>query len=216
MGYYDRLEVELDLATQRGVQRRHPGRRTERPRPLGDWLAGAVAVAITAVVALAFIGIRPGDRLVHPHIGTGLPAVRNYAPGRAPRVRGQLVCNADLGAPGQHGRARGVVDVRIGPTAHYLFSIVASGLPWDRGRNTYELWLRPATTTVSGGYELLRSSPPQFLGLIRPGIGREGRLNAEGVVPQALNGAYLLMITVQAHPSATLVGRPVLEGFIGL
>ena len=213
MGYYDRLEVQLDLATRRGVRRRH---RVPMGKGVGDWLAVTVGVAITAAVALAFIGLRPGGRLAHPHIGAGLPTLRNYAPGRTPPARGRLVCNADLAAPGHRTGARGIVVIRVGTATHYRFSIAASGLSRYRGQNTYELWLRSATATGSSGYELLRSSPPQFLALIQPAIGRDGRLNVEGVVPQTLSGAYLLMITVQAHPSATMVGRPVLEGFIAL
>jgi hypothetical protein len=95
--------------------------------------------------------------------------------------------------------------------------ITASGLRPNTDGDVYAVWLlqaAPRGGTV-GSYRLLKPEKPRLLGVIEPGVGRDGKLAAEGSLPLSLLGSdYLLLITLQPHPSVATPGRTVLHGFV--
>jgi hypothetical protein len=101
----------------------------------------------------------------------------------------------------------------------YRFSITASGLVPNTGGNAYAVWLLQATPRngTAGTFRLLEPQRPQLLGVIEPGVDRDGHLAAEGSVPRNLLGDDdLLLITLQPHRTAATPGRTVLRGFVSL
>jgi len=212
-GFYDRLEDQLVQATERGVPRRGmlrgtPRQVTRRHRR-AEWLAVAVAVAVCLVVAAAFVGLRPaphGHRRAVPvtHRHASVPVIRNYAPGAAPPLGGQLFCDAALTAPHGADRPSGTVVVHTHPPTAYVYRITASGLkPAPRGE-VYEIWLHQEVSLSSGGYQIMPSEPIILLGIIEPAVGASGRLFAQGLQPQTLNGTYRLLVTLQRRSAARL------------
>jgi hypothetical protein len=127
---------------------------------------------------------------------------------------GQMVCNTSLEPPGGGKSPSGTVVVNTRPPTRYVFSIIASGLKPNVGGSVYAVWLRPAVQTTSGVYRLIRSEPPEFVGLINPSVAGDGRLAAEGLLPQDANGDYEVLITLEPNPSAKTTGRTVLQGDI--
>jgi hypothetical protein len=224
-GYYERLEAQLAQATERGVRRRgiplpRISRWRVRSRVRSDWVAGAVALAVSVVVVVVFLGVRSehGHRPARPAVAThpgagGLPVIRNFAPGAAPALGGQLFCNASLHSPSGPASPAGSVVINTRPPTRYVYSITGSGLRPSRPGEAYEVWALPETSPAlgSGTYQLLTSQPPVLLGVIKPSVGRDGRLAAEGLVPQSLNGQYRMVITIQP-PTMKTPGHVVLEG----
>jgi hypothetical protein len=224
-GYYERLEAQLAQATERGVRRRgiavlRISRWRVRLRFRSDWVAGAAALTVVVAVVVVFLGVRsehahrPARRVVGTHPGAaGLPVIRNFAPGAVPALGGQLFCNASLHSPGGAASPAASVVVNTRPPTRYVYSITASGLMPSRPGEVYEVWALPETSPAlgSGTYQLLTSQPPVLLGVIKPSVGRDGRLAAEGLVPQSLNGQYRMVITIQPRAMKT-PGHVVLEG----
>jgi hypothetical protein len=224
-GYYERLEAQLAQATERGARRRgialpRISRWRVRLHLRSDWVAGAVALAVTVTVLVVFLGVRSkhAHRSARPAVAThpgtgGLPVIRNYARGAAPALGGQLFCNASLHSPSGHASPTGFVVINTRPPTRYVYSITAAGLRPSRPGAEYEVWALPETSPALGGgtYRLLTSQPPLLLGVIKPSVGRDGRLAAEGLVPQSLNGQYRMVITIQP-PAMKTPGHVVLEG----
>jgi hypothetical protein len=164
--------------------------------------------------------------------------IRNFSPERPPALPGRAVCTADLTRPGlapgglawkyscqsqmrlrsPMGTFRGNV-AKPGGVVEYRFSITASGLRPNTAGSVYAVWLLQAAPQGGklGSYRLLKPQMPQLLGVIEPGVGRDGRLAAECSMPRSLLGsAYLLLITLQPHQTTASPGRTVLRGFISL
>ncbi len=223
-GYYQRLEAQLARATTCGVPRRRLAlpwivRQRAELHPRVHWLPGALALAVTVAVALVFLNV--GSERAHAPVrppvtarpgAGGLPMIRNYAPDKPPALGGQPFCDATLHASGGAASPAGTVLVDTRPPTGYVYLVRASGLlPPARGE-VYELWLRPENTTTAGAHQLLPSQPPVVLGVIKPAVGPDGMLAAEGLVPPSLTiGPYRFLITVQP-PSLKAPGRPVLAG----
>jgi hypothetical protein len=94
------------------------------------------------------------------------------------------------------------------------FLITARGLPPNTHGSVYAVWLLPAVSTSTGANLLIKPIRPRLLGVIRPGVGRDGRLAAEGrVTADVLNNSYLIRLTLQPNGSVRTPGRTVLEGF---
>ncbi len=215
--FYDRLELALADATERGARRRVGVRGSIRRR--GDWLAGAGALAVTAAVVV--IAIAAGDHRGAQHpVNRSQPAVvTNYGPHRLPGLGGQPVCDTELRAPRAPragSAARGVLVVNTRPPTRFVFSLTASGVAPTADAQIYAVWLLPATRLSSGAYQPLAGQTPLFVGVIRPPVAHTERLAVEGLLPQSASGDYLLRLTRQPRPSATTPGTTVLQGFIGL
>ena len=214
--YYDRLESQLARATERAPARRRFGRRPRVSGLRADWLVAALAGAVAVAVAAAFIGIGGHRRPVASHgvTGGGLSIVHNYLGGRLPALGGQLVCATNLEPPDAGKSPSGTATINNRPPTSYAFSVNASGLQANVGHNAYAVWLSPAVQTLSGSYTPMTGEAPLFVGIVRPGVGRNGRLRLQGLLPEQANGAYRFVVTLQPHPSATKLGRIILEGFI--
>lgn len=192
--------------------------------------ADAVAVLVAVLVALAVGAVilsagrqRAARTPAHHRLpkASRPPVIRNYWPQPPPPLAGQTH-TAALARPGAiaglGGSASGIFTTGtnvVNGVNQTPFSISAHGLAPIARRNAYAVWLLPAVKTTSGGYVLSKPIRPRLLGVIRPGVGRDGKLAAEGQVSaDVLNGTYLLRITLQFHGSATTPGRTVLEGFL--
>jgi hypothetical protein len=108
---------------------------------------------------------------------------------------------------------------KVNGVNEYRFLITASGLRANAGGSVYGVWLLEAAPRggAIGTYRLLQPQRPRLLGLIEPGVGRDGKLAAEALMPPELLGSdYLLLITLQPHRSAATPGRTVLHGFVSL
>jgi hypothetical protein len=103
----------------------------------------------------------------------------------------------------------------VPPTSTEMF-LTAKGLRKIGDRDLYAVWVYPAVGTLSGGYQLQRSQPPQLVGVIEPPPGASGRLTIAHLLPaQTLQrGVYRLVITVQPHGSLRIPGKVALAGFI--
>jgi hypothetical protein len=203
-----------------GIARRHRrvfgGRFTAHSVAL---IASVLVVAGVGAVMLSVSTKRPATpaRPPLPRVG-GPPVLRNYAPGKPPPLPGYMVCNADLAPPGAiaglGGPRSGMLVANaavIGGVNTTPFSITAKGLaPSVRG-STYAVWLEPAVGNV-----LVRPVRPLLLGVIKPGVGADGRLATRGMAPDGANGSFLLLITVQRGAAVTRPGRTVLLGFVSL
>ncbi len=53
-----------------------------------------------------------------------------------------------------------------------------------------------------------------LVGVVKPSVGRDGKLAAEGLLPRGASGAYQVLITLQPGASASAPGRTVLEGSV--
>jgi hypothetical protein len=83
-----------------------------------------------------------------------------------------------------------------------------------------------ATTTPYGSYQryelhlgAINSSNltrPELLGLVKPVVGPDGKLAAEGLLPPDVNGAYLMLVTLQAHGMVNAPGKTVLGSYVAL
>lgn len=220
-GYYDRLEAQLAAATERGTARRRMRLRAAAPRLRMEFVAVVVGIAAVGLVVAVFVGIgsrHPAGH--HAPVGPQGPGViRNFAPGNAPPMGGQMVGTAALKAPARAMSASGTVTFNIRHPSTYVFTITASGLVPNTTHNVYAVWLVPAIRTITGAYQVSGpiSQHAQLVGRISPAVARSGRLEAEGVLPAALPTASLnlVVITLDTPPSATRPGRIVLQGRIG-
>jgi hypothetical protein len=215
-GYYDRLEAQLADATERGAPRRRFAPRPSGPRLRTDLVAVSLALAACVVVVVVFLGLGARHRPAE-HVGThglGLTVIRNYAPAKLPALSGQMVCDTTLQPPGGAKSPSATMVVNTRPPTRYVFSITASGLKPNVGGSVYAVWLRPAVLTSTGSYQVIKYDRPEFIGLIKPSVAGDGRVAAEGLLPQAAGGAYEVVITLQPDPSAKTPGRTVLQGDI--
>jgi hypothetical protein len=217
-GYYDQLEAQLARATARGAARRRLVPRPTIPRLRREWLAVAAALGVcvaVSLVLLAGVGSQHHNPRPAVHRRTGLPVIRNYAPGKVPPLGGQLQCDAALTAPPGAGSASGTVIVNTRPPTSYVYSLTASGLRPAPPGEVYEVWTRAEVNLANGGYQLENGVPPTLLGVIATAVGADGQLAAEGLIPLSFNGTYRILITVQ-QPSAKTPGRVVLQGDVPL
>jgi hypothetical protein len=226
-GYYDRLEAQLARATARGAAGRAAWR-LRLPRIRMNVVAGALGVAAVVAVVAVFVGLDTPRRLartvVSPPLGSavkrgrsGPEVIRNYAPGPAPALGGQMVCDAALQPPPGGGSRSGTVIVNSRPPNRFAFSITASGLPpTDHGKG-YAVWIVPAVRTTSGAYELPGGASAgrglsryaELVGVIKPGPAN-GKVSAEGLMPTDASGAELLILTLPGR----IPTRIFLEGYI--
>jgi hypothetical protein len=186
-------------------------------------LIGAVLVVVGVAAVILSVGAqRPAAPARHPlPKAAGPRVIRNFWPGKPPPLPGQTVCNANLAPPGAlpglGGRRSGVFTANaavIGGVNESPFSITAGGLAPNPHNSAYAVWLEPAVRTTSGGYVIVKPIRPVLLGVIKPGVARGGRLEAEGVAPANITGDYLLLITLERGAKPTTPGRIVLEGFV--
>lgn len=212
--YYDRLGSQLADLTAHGAPRRlRLGVVVPRLRP--QMLALAVGVLVVLAVGAVFLSAGSVRRPVgstKPAAPNGPPVIHNYAPNKAPPLNGQLVCNTDLRAVGGGKSPSGVAFVDTKPPTQFEFSIIASHLSPNARGDVYAVWLLPAVQTASGAYQLISQGRPELVGFIKPVVGRDGKLAAEGVLPRDAGGSYELLITVERNASAKTPGRAVLEG----
>lgn len=232
--YYDRLEQQLMRATARQSPR------AQRPwtalwRPRRDLFAVAAALAVVAVVAAVFIGLRPSTRPVKQLPAQHLAVVHNYGNGATPALR-NFECETKLLPPpggrpftapdvrfcNIHDRttpagAHGTVSVSVKPGGE-VFSIDASGLPRSPSGGDYAVWFLSGRRNPAGNYSPISGGEPVFVGIVTPPVGASGRLRAQGSIPtlsaQQATGHYLFVVTRQARPSSKSLGRILLEGWL--
>jgi hypothetical protein len=127
-----------------------------------------------------------------------------------------------LQPPGPGGSPSGTFHgnvARVDGVVEYRFLITAGGLVPSTGESVYAVWLLQAAPRngTAGTFRLLEPQRPQLLGVIEPGVGRDGKLAAEGSVPANLVGDDdLLLVTLQPHRSVATPGRTALRGFVSL
>jgi hypothetical protein len=210
-------------------------------RPRNGMIAIASTLAVTAAVALVFVGLRPSaPRVEQPPAQRGLAVVHNHLGGALPALGGSPVCYTRLLPPragqswstpyycsttgsGDHPPTRrlgGSVIVNLNPPIGEVFSIDVSGLPPIPGGGDYAVWLLEGKQNPAGAYSLISGRPPAFVGIIRPPVGPAGALRAEGVIPRLseaqATGSYLFVITRQSRPSNTSLGRIVVAGWVSI
>ena len=217
--YYDRLETQLAELTAKGAHRRRRMWRGGLP-PMRLGLVAVVAavllvVAVGAVLLSAGTSHRPSHQVTT--VRHGPPVVHNYYPGALPPPSGQLICNADLEPPGPRlassagGMAWSSPTTSLQPGTE--ITITATGLNPNAGGDVYAVWLLPAVSIPSGGYQVIKPETPQLLGVIKPGVGSSGKLAAQGVAPGNVPPVLELVLTRQPQGSLNRLGRIVLSGF---
>jgi hypothetical protein len=77
-----------------------------------------------------------------------------------------------------------------------VYRVTASGLKSAPRGEVYEIWVHQEVRLTSGGYQLMPSEPNIPFGVIEPAVGASGRLVAQGLQPQTLNGTYRLLVTL--------------------
>jgi hypothetical protein len=212
-----------------------------------DVLAFALAVLVVVGVGAAVLTVgakRPQRPAHHAIVGPKPPLViRNFSPRRPPALRGRKVCAAQLTPPGVApggffymtvcheptvGRVspRGTfqaIAAKVNGVSEDRFLITARGLAPNTAGSVYAVWWLQAAKTAAhaggntGTYQLRQPQRPHLLGLIKPGVTRDGKLAAEGSLPSGpLGDDILLLITLQPHPSTATPRRTVLRGFASL
>ena len=227
--YYDRLEIQLAQLTASGAHRRRPRWRWPIvPRLTLELVAVAAAVLVVVAVGVVLLTVGTSHRpSQQPTTVThGPPVIHNYYPGPVPPPSGSLVCNADLEPPGtppgiqraRHGEAcaRGVVIAYNKPPTGTEFTATATGLKPNAGGDVYAVWVLAAVSLPSGAYQVIKPERPQLLGVIKPGVGTNGKLAAQGVAPANIPSDLELLVTLQPHGSVKRPGRVVLSGFATL
>ncbi len=218
--YYSRLEAQLTELTAHGAHR--PRRRFGIRLPKRMVGVQAVALAVSALivvaVAAAFLGAGAGRR--RPHSSTATPQGReavlhNSYAARLPAPPGALVCDASLNAPRGQRSGHGVVRFYARPPTRVEMFLTVSGLSPIRSGDRYAVWVLPAVSTVSGGYQPVHSGTPELLGIVEPSPGPSGRLSVASTLPRALNGAYEVVVTIQRRSSVRRLGAIALDGFVG-
>jgi hypothetical protein len=205
----------------------------------------ALALAVLVVVGVGAVVLSVGTQVPQPpaqHAIVGAKprlVIRNFAPGRPPALPGRTICTAQLTPPGVapggvfymsvcHEPTPGRVSPsgtfqaqagKVNGVSQYRFLITAQGLAPNTAQSAYAVWWLQAAQTGGhvGTYRLLAPQRPHLLGLIKPGVARDGKLAAEASLPPGpLGDDILLLITLQPHPSAATPGRTVLRGFASL
>jgi hypothetical protein len=213
----------LEHITEAGSGARPHRWRTSRRvlRVTPGLLTAGLAIGIIIVVGAVFLGLR-GHPARHrtPPTGHGkAPLVlRNLAPAAPPRLPGHAFCNAALARPGAIpglGGAHSAVIVVNQATVHGVnespFRITARGLAPSVRAGEYAVWILQVSGLSSTAVPL-PGAKPRLLGVIAPGVAKDGKFAAQGVLPAGVSGDYLIRITRQAHSSVTKPGRTVLTG----
>jgi hypothetical protein len=221
--YYDRLEIQLAQLTASGAHRRRPRWRWPTvPRLRLELVAVAAAVLVVVAVGVVLLSAGTSHRPSHQPttVTHGPPLIHNYYPGPVPPPSGSLVCNADLEPPGTPPgieRARhGMLIAYNKPPIEFELTITATGLKPNAGGDVYALWVLPAVSLTSGGNQVIKPERPQLLGVIKPGVGSNGKLAAQGIAPTNAPSDLELLVTLQPHGSVKRPGRVVLSGFATL
>jgi hypothetical protein len=210
---------------KRRARSRGSGRRLVAVRVGGDIVAIVLSVLVVLVVAAVILSVGSQRHTPPPagHHGprtSGPPVIRNYSPRTPPPLPGEPH-TADLAKPGAipglSGSPTGIFTTSasvVNGVNTFPFTITASGLAPTHGQ-LYAVWLLPAVRTWSSGYVLVKPTRPRLLGVIRPGVGHDGELAAEGLEPADLAGSSeLVLLTLQRGRSVARPGRTVLEGFM--
>ena len=216
------LEHIASTAPDKRVRRRGwRGRRVLPVRVRADVVAVFVSVIVVLAVAALILsagGQRPARTPAHHRKASGPRVIRNYWPRIPPPLSEPHT--AALARPGaiaglggsRSGIFTGGISV-VNGVNYTPFLITAHGLPPNARGSVYAVWLLPSVQTFRGNV-LIKPIRPRLLGVIRPGVGRDGRLAAEGrVTADVLNNSYLVRITLQPNGSVRTPGRTVLEGF---
>ena len=212
--YYDRVEAQLARLTERGAHRRVRTWRLALPRVTLRYFGVAASALAVVVVGAVFLTAGTTYRVPHhPVGGSKAPAtIRNFSPAPAPAPSGLLMTSTGLTPATTANSPRGKVWVYGKPPNRSEISITASGLKPTRPGDAYAVWLLHVVDTPSGPYH---PDAPKLVGLISPSVGRDGKLAAEGLVPQDANGgAYEILITLQPAGSTKAPGRIVLHGIL--
>jgi hypothetical protein len=216
--YYDRLEAQLAALTERGA---HRHRRLVLGLPVFRILTERVALAASALivvaVAAAVLAAGAGHHAPRhvPAVRHGGPAVlRSIYPAPLPAPPGQLVCDSPIKAPTGGTPSSGEARFYAVPPTRTEMFLTARGLRPIGAGDVYAVWVLPAVQTLSGGYQLQSSAPPELVGVIAPSVGTTGRLRVATLLPQKVRGVYKLLITVQPHTSLGAPGAIALQGFI--
>jgi hypothetical protein len=218
--YYARLEEQLVAATERGAHRRRRLWVRLPALPLRvELVALAASVLIVAAVAAAVLLIAGGRHGSHtapavPHGPGGAAVLRNIYPAPLPAPPGGFICESPLRPVGQGGSAHGEARFYAQPPTRYALFLTASHLRPIPPRELYAVWVLPEVTMATGGYQVMSSAKPELLGVIEPSVGVSGRLTVAAVLPQALQGTYKMMLTVQPRSSLTRPEGVVLSGFV--
>jgi hypothetical protein len=203
-------------------------RRRRLPLAVGvrsDLLAVGFTVALVIALVVVFLGVgghrAPRRAARGPILHGNRPMIlRNLAPESPPRLPGQLFCDANLdppgAVPGLSGPRSGVILVNattIRGVNESPFAITARGLAPSARVGEYAVWITQVGGVGSGAVPL-PGAKPRLLGVVAPGVGRDGKLALEGVVPSdiTIGGTYIVRITVQPHSILTKPGRTLLEG----
>jgi hypothetical protein len=216
--YYDRLEAQLAALTERGAHRRQ---RLAVGRPVFRFLTERVALAASALIVVAVAaavlaagGGHHAPRHV-PVVRSGGPAVlRNIYPAPLPAPFGPLVCDSPITAPGGGTPPSGEARFYTAPPTRTEMFLTARGLKRIGAGDVYAVWVLPAVQTLSSGYRLQSSAPPELVGVVAPSVGINGRLSVATLLPRTVKGVYKLLITVQARSSLRVPGAIALQGFI--
>ena len=237
--YHDRLQDQLMRATARPLPRAPLASAVLR-RPRHDLFAIGTALAVAAAVAAIFVGLRPsGSHIERPSARHGLAVVHNHLNGALPALGGGVVCDTKLqperadrtwpapyycrttGSVGLTPRlqASGTVIVNEEPPLGEVFSIDVSGLPSSPRGGDYAVWLLRQAQPGPRLQSDLRSAT--CLRRNRHAArGRWRRASRAGSIPTLseaqATGSYLFVITRQAHPSRTSLGRIVLAGWVAI
>jgi hypothetical protein len=176
-----------------------------------NMVAAALGMLVVVGVVAVFLSLgsqRPQRSGRHPVVRRQGPLViRNFSPGKAPALPGRTVCTGELTpralgpgglfymttclfqSPGIGGSPHGKFQAssrKLDGVNQYRFLITASGLRPNADKSVYAVWLlqaAPRGGTV-GTYRLLAPQRPRLLGVIEPGVGPDGKLAAEGTVPE--------------------------------
>ena len=218
------LEHIASTAPDKRVRRRGwRGRRVLPVRVRADVVAVFVSVMVVLAVAALILsagGLRHARAPAHHRVpkASGPRVIRNYWPRIPPPLSEPHT--AALARPGaiaglggsRSGIFTGGISV-VNGVNYTPFLITAHGLPPNTRGSVYAVWLLPSVQTFRGNV-LIKPIRPRLLGVIRPGVGRDGRLAAEGrVTADVLNNSYLVRITLQPNGCVRTPGRTVLEGF---
>ena len=209
--YYDRVEAQLARLTEQGAHLRRRAWRLSLPRPTAQFVGVTAGMLVVVAVGAAFLTAGTTQRLPR-HVaagGQGPAAIRNFSPAPTPAPSGLLVASTNL-TPVEAGKSpTGKVRVYGKPPNRYDILITASGLKPNARGGAYAVWLLPVVHTPSGTYQ---PHGPELVGLISPSVGRDGKLAAEGLLPQDASGNSEILITLEPTGSTKTPGRAVLHG----
>lgn len=136
------------------------------------------------------------DQPVPPISGGGFPIN-----GGSPSGLGHVtpVATIKLHPPTGAGAARGTAhELRAG--GHYGITITATGVTPNRPGNAYAVWLYRSP------------SKERLLGLINPGVRRNGRLTTAGALPSDASAYNKILITLETRSNPRVPGLIVLTG----